>query len=228
MSPSQSGLLLPYSEAFRFLSSHDLPLARGELAKSPSDASKIASKLGYPVALKLVSPQVSHKTEAKGVKLRVASTDVENVFLELMDNAKKHYPNAQIDGVLVQEMINEGVEVIVGVSRDAQFGPIILFGIGGIFVEIFDDVSMRLPPITSYDAEEMISEVKGHKLLQGFRGKPKADTEALIDVLLKVSKLAVDKGTEISEMDLNPVIVGYRHDGAKIVDARIFMRQKGS
>jgi acyl-CoA synthetase (NDP forming) len=226
MRSSRSTKLLTYSEANLLLSKYGLPLATGEIATSPFEASRIAAKLGNRVALKIISSQITHKTEAKAVKLNVANAEVEKAFGEIVENARKYDLKAQIDGVLVQEMIPDGVEVIVGVSRDAQFGPVILFGIGGIFAEILNDVSLRLPPITDYDAEEMIAKVKGHKLLQGFRGRPKADTNALIDVLLKVSKLTVDARRELSEMDLNPVIVGYQDSGAKVVDARIFMLQK--
>ena len=144
-------------------------------------------------------------------------------YQEVIDNVRKFNPKAQVKGVLVQEMVQDGYEVIVGISKDPQFGPTILFGLGGIFTELLRDVSLRVPPITRYDAEDMVKEIKGYRVLQGFRGKPKADLESIIDVLLKVSRLSIDLRESIKEMDINPLIVLPEGMGAKAVDTRIVM-----
>ncbi len=221
---SMKGKLLSYTETLNLLSSYGIPLARGEIAKSPDEASKIAEQIGFPVVLKVVSPQVVHKTEAGAVKLKLTSSEeVKKAFQEIVENVKRYDSRAEIEGVLVQEMVEDGVETIIGVSRDPQFGPVILFGLGGIFVEVLRDVSLRLPPLTVYDAEEMVREIKGYRLLEGFRGRPKADVKALVELLLKVSRMVVELKDRILEMDLNPVMVRAEGLGAKVVDARIFV-----
>jgi acetyltransferase len=138
-----------------------------------------------------------------------------------LENAKRYKPDARIDGVLVQEMVQGGTEVIVGVSRDPQFGPTVMFGLGGIFVEVYQDVSLRVAPLTSTDAEEMIDEVKGSVLLRGYRGKERSDVEGLIDAILKVSRLAMDLREEVMELDINPLIILGEGSGVKAVDALI-------
>jgi len=141
----------------------------------------------------------------------------------VVDNSRKYDPKAEIRGVLVQEFIHDGIETIVGMSHDSQFGPTIVFGLGGIFVEVLEDVSLRVAPITEDDAKEMIKEIKGFKVLQGFRGKPKADIKAIVDVLLKISNLSMDLRDLIFEIDVNPLIVLEEGKGVKAADALVVL-----
>jgi len=202
-------------------------LAKGRVATSSDDAVNVAKSVGYPVALKAVSRQVSHKTEASAIRLGVKSDgELLQAFDEVTGNLKKYDPKAEVTGVLVQEMLGGGTEVIVGTTRDPQFGPVALFGLGGILVEVLKDVSLRVLPITRYDAEMMVKEIRGYKVLEGFRGRPRADIQAIVDILLKVSKLATEMEATVSELDLNPVIVLPEGKGAKVVDAR-FVVSKG-
>lgn len=221
MSIGQETKTLTYMESVQILSKYDIPVARGDLAGSPEEAARIAVSLGYPVALKVISSQVSHKTEAKGVQLDVKTeSDLVRSYHELTENVMRYDPSADIAGVLVQEMAKGGTEVIVGLSRDPQFGPVILFGLGGIFVEVLKDASLRFPPIGRSEATEMIKELKGHEILEGFRGRPRADTEAVVDILLKVSRLSTELKESVLEMDLNPIMVQPEGKGAKVIDAR--------
>jgi len=227
LSGSKAFKILPYEQCVEILARYSIPLAKGKIASSPEEAVKITENIGYPVALKVISPQIIHKTNAKVLKLGIRNeSELINAYDEIIKNAKQYNPNAEIQGVLVQEMIGSGTEVIVGISRDVQFGPVILFGLGGIFVEVLKDVSLRVLPITRYDAEEMIREIKGYKILEGFRGRPKADIEAIIDILLKVSNLALDLKESILEMDLNPIIVYEEGKGAYVVDVRMFFQRE--
>lgn len=210
-----------YAEVVGILASYGIPLANGGIARTQEEATSIATKIGYPVAIKAISGEVSHKTEADAVRLDLKDdSELARAYDEVINNLVRYNPKAEIAGVLVQEMVKSGTEVIIGVSRDPSFGPVLLFGLGGIFVELLKDVSLRLPPITRQDAEEMVREIKSYKILDGFRGKPKADVEAIVDILLKVSRLSVDLKDSIAEMDLNPVIVQSEGNGAKVVDAR--------
>jgi len=199
------------------LASFGIPIAKGGVAKSPEEAIAIARRTGYPVALKAISPDVSHKTEAKAIALDVKSdVELSAAYNKVTENLRRYNPGAAITGVLIQEMLKNGTEVIVGMSRDPQFGPVILFGLGGIFVEVLKDVSLRVLPITRFDAEEMVKEIKGYRILEGYRERPKADVEAIVDILLKVSKMSTEMKDSILEMDLNPVIVQSEGNGAKV------------
>lgn len=218
--------VLTEQESKSLLSLYSVPCTQEALARNPDEAVAIANRIGYPVAMKVQSPQIPHKTEARVIRLGIHSDgEVRNGFQELLENASKWDPQARIDGVLVQEMVKEGVETIVGVSSDPQFGPTILFGLGGIFVEVLKDVSMRIAPLTRRDAEEMVREVKGFPILQGARGRPKADLDALVDVLLSLSKLAIDSGGRISQLDINPLVVLEEGQGAKAVDALVLLEK---
>ena len=213
-------------ESKNLLSYYGIPIPKEALAKSPEEAREVATRIGYPVALKVDSPQILHKTDAHAIRLNLRNeAEMINAYHQVITNSKKYDPKAEIRGVLVQEMIEEGREVIVGLSRDPQFGPILVFGLGGVFVEVLKDVSMRPVPIARFDAEEMIREIRGHKVLDAFRGKPEADKEAIIDTLLKLSKLSTDLGDDISEIDINPLIVLEKGKGAKAADALIVLRE---
>lgn len=207
-------------EAKQVLAAYGIPVTREEMVGSVEEAVAAARRIGFPVALKIQSPDIPHKTEAGGIRLNLRTeADVREAYEAVMRNAETHAPQAAIAGVLVQEMLAGGVEVIVGVVRDPVFGPCVMFGLGGIFVEALQDVSFRMAPLAAGDAEEMIREVKARRVLEGMRGKPAADIGALIDVILKVSQLAVDFADEIAELDINPLLVFPR--GARVADALI-------
>ena len=193
---------------------------------SADEARVAAEALGYPVVMKIVSADILHKTEIGGVLLHLNSPQaVVNGFNTLMRRAKKAKPEARLDGVLVAPMVTDGVETILGVQRDPIFGPVVLFGLGGIFVEVFKDVAMRLAPFTEDVAAQMIREIKGFALLQGVRGKGPADIEALIHTLTKLSAFASANADRLESLDLNPFLVRPQGEGAVAVDALIVPRQ---
>jgi len=184
-----------------------------------------AKEIGYPVVLKVNSPDILHKTDAGAVRLNLADeAAVRQAYDQVTANAKKHKPSARISGVLVQEMVAGGTEVIIGVSRDPHFGPTIVFGLGGVFVEALHDVTMRILPIERPDAEHMLEEIQGKKLLKGFRGRPPADELALVEAILRVGRLAHDHRDRILEMDVNPLVVFDKGKGAKALDALIVLK----
>lgn len=221
----ESGLLVsgdPLSEydAKKILTAYGIQTTREGLATSASEAVRIAHEIGYPVVLKIQSPHIPHKTEAGGIKLNLScDSEVRRAYRDVIANARKYMPDAVIQGVLVQEMLKGGVEVIIGVTEDPVFGHAVMFGLGGVFVEALKDVSFRLAPLSRNDVREMMEEVKGRRVLDGMRGKPPSDIEAIIDVILKVSQLVTDYGDRIKELDINPLIVFPQ--GAKVVDALI-------
>ena len=208
-------------EAKRLCALYGLPVTRFEVAKSEDEAVEAARRIGFPIVLKVISPQVLHKSDVGGVILNLKDEEgVREAYRRIHENVKAEVPGAVIEGILVQEMAPSSTEVIVGAIKDPTFGPTIMFGLGGIFVEILRDVSFRLVPIERVDAEEMIGEIKAYKILEGARGMPKADKEALIEILLKTSEMLMDI-PEIKELDLNPIMVYEK--GAKIVDARVIL-----
>jgi len=213
--------LLTEVESKDILEEAGIPTARARLASSAQQAAEIAQEIGFPVALKIVSPDISHKSDIGGVKLGLKTTEeVTAAFDEIIAAAEKAQPKAKVDGVSVQQMARPGVEVIMGMTQDPQFGPVLMFGLGGIFVEVLKDVSFRLVPIAARDARQMVQEIKGHPLLEGYRGQEPADIEALERLLLRLSDF-IEKHPEISELDLNPIFA-YK-DGALAVDARIVL-----
>jgi acetyltransferase len=193
------------------------------LAVSEDEAASIAEKMGYPVVMKIVSTQILHKTDAGGVVLGLKSKqEVRQAFREIVKRAKSYDPDAVIDGVLVERMAPPGEEVILGLNR-YDIGPLLMFGLGGIFVEVFKDVAFRLAPIGRTEAGRMIREIRGFKLLSGFRGRPMADLEALERAVVSLSDLAVNH-PEISEMDINPLLVHGEGKGATVVDCRMILK----
>ncbi len=212
-------------ESKQITNAYGIGTSKEFVVNSADEAVKSAKEIGYPVVCKIVSPDILHKTDAGGIKLNLQSDEeVKQAFDEIMKNAKAYKADAKIIGINVQGMAKEGItEVIVGLTTDPQFGPALMFGLGGIFVEIYKDVSFRVCPITEYDAREMIEEIKAFPILDGFRGRPKADVDMLIDILLKSSKLATDF-PEIDQMDLNPIIVYEKGKGCAVVDARIILK----
>ncbi|HWQ78288.1 MAG TPA: acetate--CoA ligase family protein [Anaerovoracaceae bacterium] len=207
-------------EASRLLSEAGIDMAGCRVAAGVSEAEAIAETIGFPVVMKVLSADIQHKTDAGCVFIGVENKqDVVKTYETIMGNAKKHAPAAHIDGVLIQEMAASGLEIIAGLKRDPQFGPVILVGMGGIYVEVFHDVSMRLIPVSRDDIEEMLKETKVIKLIEGARGKV-YDKAALIDALLRLSELAV-KRTDIEEIDINPLFLYEEGKGLKGVDALI-------
>jgi len=216
---SEGRSLLSEVEAKEVLQEAGVPVVKTLLATSQKQARELAAEVGYPVVLKIVSPDISHKSDVGGVKVGLANGKaVGDAYKEIVANAKKAVPGAKIAGVAVQPMAKSGTEVIVGMTTDPQFGPVIMFGLGGIMVEILKDVSFRIVPVTERDANQMIGEIKAHAVLDGARGQPPADKAALKSAILKVSDF-VEQHPEVRELDLNPMFV--YPDGALAVDARI-------
>ena len=211
--------LLTEIEAKELLHGAGIPVARTVLAKTEAEARAEAEKLGYPVVLKIVSPDITHKSDVGGVKVGIATpAAVTEAFNEIVTNAKSAEPEAKISGVAVQQMAPAGTEVIVGMTTDDQFGPVVMFGLGGILVEVLKDVTFRVVPLAERDAAQMIDEVKGQAVLDGVRGQPPVDRAAIRSALLKVSAF-VEANPDVRELDLNPMMV--YADGAIAVDARI-------
>ncbi|MFC2008286.1 acetate--CoA ligase family protein [Chloroflexota bacterium] len=191
------------------------------LATSKEEAISISKKLGFPVVLKIATPDVTHKSDDGGVKLGLTtSKQVGKAYDDIFTVIRQKYPEVAIHGVSVQKMARPGVEVIIGMSKDAQFGPVLMFGLGGILVEILKDVSFRIVPLTRRDAREMIREIKSYPLLEGYRGQEPADVSYLEELLLKVSQF-VEENPEIKELDINPLFA--YSDGAIAVDARVML-----
>ena len=213
--------LLTEIESKELLKAARIPVVETKLATSKTEAMELAKKMGFPVVMKIVSPDVVHKSDSGGVKLNILNaTQAGKAYSEILASVKKHYPKAKIVGITVQKMAKQGIEVIIGMTKDAQFGPVIMFGLGGILVEVLKDVSFRIVPMTRRDAAEMISEIKGFPILKGYRGQDPADVPFLEELIVKVSDF-VDKNPEIKELDLNPVFA-YK-SGALAVDARIIL-----
>jgi acyl-CoA synthetase (NDP forming) len=211
---------LASGDSFRLLAGYGIGVARFRLSRTKEEAIRAAEELGGPVALKIESPAIRHKTEIGALRLDVRAPDeVGQAYDELSARARAHAPQVEILGVLVQEMIRDGTEVVVGVHQDPQFGPVVMVGLGGIFVEVLGDVAFRAAPLGREDAEEMLGELRGRRLLEGARGRPPADVPALIDVLLAVSRLAVDGDGQVAELDINPLLLLPRGRGAVAVDA---------
>jgi acyl-CoA synthetase (NDP forming)/GNAT superfamily N-acetyltransferase len=217
---------LTTAEVQRVLAAFGVPLAPGAIAQSADEAAELAARIGYPVAAKLAARQVQHKTDAGLVRTSLADESALRAAVEdILTRGRAICGNDGIEGVLVQAMVNGGVETLVGVAHDPAFGPLVGFGLGGTSVELFGDVHFRITPLTDRDAEELVSEPRGAKLLHGYRGRPPADVGALRDLLLRISRLA-DDVREVSELDLNPVMALEEGKGCVVVDARIFVREK--
>ena len=211
--------LLSEVEAKGLLHDAGVPVARTVLATSEEEARAQADDIGYPVVLKIVSQDISHKSDVGGVKVGIADGDeVVAAYNEILANAMAAVPDARIAGIAVQQMAPDGTEIIVGMTTDPQFGPVLMFGLGGILVEVLKDVTFRVVPLEERDAAQMIDEIQGKAILDGVRGQPAADKKAIKDAIMKVSAF-VDANPDIAELDLNPMLV--YPDGAIAVDARI-------
>ncbi len=218
---SEGRKVLLEHEAKALIGDYGIPVTRVKVAKSEDEAVEFAREIGLPVVLKIVSPDVLHKSDVGGVKVNLKTEEeVRRAYREIIENVKSKVPNARIVGILVQEFAPSGVEVIIGLIRDPQFGPTVMFGLGGVFVEVFKDVSFRVAPLTERDAYEMIEEIKGKVLLEGYRGTQPADKKAIVDALIKVGQIGLEI-PEIKEMDLNPIMA--YPTGIKVVDARVIL-----
>ena len=226
---SRDEATLSEHEAKRLIEQWGVPTVTERLATSEDEAVDAAREIGYPVVVKVNSPDILHKTEAGALRVGLHSDDaVRAAYRDVVSNAESYSPGARIDGVLVGEMVRDATEVIVGVTYDSQLGPVLLFGMGGILVEVMRDVALRVCPISRLDAEEMIAEVRGSRLLRGFRGQPEADVDALVETLVQVSDLAVHLDGVIEELDINPLAVLPKGRGVKALDALVTLKRDDS
>lgn len=210
-------------DALRLLSSYNLSVIAHRLATSPDEAAMAAQDLGCPVAAKVVAPGLIHKSDVGGVRLDLATPrDAAAAFSAIRDALRMHDPTCTIHGVLIAKMATPGIEVIVGMVRDLQFGPAVMFGLGGVFVEVYKDVVFRLPPLSMAESRAMLLEVKAAPLLTGYRGRPPRDLDALAACACTVARVAAEH-PEIQAIDLNPIIA--HEQGCVIVDAKILVRQ---
>ncbi len=213
-------------ESKEFVQASGIPVVQARLATSQREAVAIAAEMGFPAALKIVSPEIIHKSDVGGVRLGLKSrAEVRRAYSEIVSAARMANPAAHILGVSVQAMAPPGIEVILGMTQDPQFGPVLMFGLGGVMVEVLKDVAFRLVPLNRYDARQMIREIRGYPILNGYRGHEPADVAALEDSLLKLSRF-IDAHPEVNELDLNPVFA-YR-DGVLAVDARVVLKPEGA
>lgn len=209
------------AEAREVLEAYGIPLPKTALAKNADEAVAYAEKIGYPVVMKIASPDILHKTDIGGVKLNLTSAaEVRDAFDLIMYRAVRHMPDANIWGCQIQQMVKGGRETIIGVNRDPQFGPLLMFGLGGVYVEAFKDVTFRVAPIDRREAKEMISEIRSYALLRGVRGEPPADIDGIVDTLLRVSQLVTDF-PEIVELDINPLLAFPAGQGVLGLDMRL-------
>ena len=214
-------------EAKQIFEAYQLPVTHSRVAKTEDEAVKLAVEIGYPVVMKIVSPQILHKSDAGGVKVNIKDeTAVRATYNTILQNAKAYKADADIHGILVQEMAPLGIEVILGSVNDATFGPTVMFGLGGIFVEVLKDVTFRVAPFSKKQALEMMAEIKGAPILQGVRGELPRDTNALADAICRYAYMVLDLSDEISESDANPVMVYENGKGLKVVDARVILKKK--
>jgi acetate---CoA ligase (ADP-forming) len=212
-------------EASEILQHYGFPILKSSLVKSPVELDEAIEKVGFPVAMKISSPDIVHKFDAGGVMLKIKTKEeAQKAFVKIVDNAKQFDPSAKIDGVLMEQMAEKGVEVILGAARDSKFGPICMFGLGGTFVEAIKDVTFRIAPMWEISAERMINTIKTYKLLTGVRGAPPSDIEAIKDCLIRLSQLVSDH-PEIAELDINPLIVYPKGEGCVVADSRMLLKK---
>jgi acyl-CoA synthetase (NDP forming) len=219
LAKSEGRTVLTEIESKQVLAAAGIPVAEAHLAADAEEAAKAAKKVGFPVVIKIVSPDITHKSDVGGVRIGLDSKkDVQAAFEEMMEAVRSKQPDARIAGVAVQAMAPTGTEVIVGVSKDPQFGHVIMFGLGGVLVEVLKDVAFRIVPLEARDARQIVREIKGYPVLEGVRGQGPADVAALESLILKLSEF-VEANPQVEELDLNPVFV--YGDGVIAVDARI-------
>jgi acyl-CoA synthetase (NDP forming) len=211
-------------EALAVAEAYGISVPKTSLAQSVKEALSAAAELRYPVVLKVSSPDVLHKSDIGALKVNVANDfELRRAYREVLANVESRLPDAEIRGVMVQEMITGGREVILGMNRDPQFGPLLMFGLGGIYVEVLKDLAFRLTPLGRPDAVQMVEEIRSYPLLHGVRGQPRADIEAIVDDLLRLSQLVTD-WSNIEELDINPLMVLEAGRGAIAADVRILTK----
>ena len=214
--------ILDVVESQKFVEAYGIRFSPSGVAKNENEAVAIANKLGYPVVMKVISPQAVHKTDVQGVRVGIDDDyEVREAYKRIHNSVKSAFPNAKIKGMQIQRQ-EAGYEVIVGGKRDPQFGPVIMFGLGGVLVEILGDISVRICPITKKDALEMIHELRAYPMLTGFRGRKAANLDAIVNVLLKVSNMLI-KEKKLLELDLNPMFAGCK--GIIGADARVILQR---
>jgi 4-hydroxybutyryl-CoA synthetase (ADP-forming) len=212
-------------EGYSVLQAYGFPVPKSILVNSEDEAVKAATEIGFPVVMKISSKDIIHKSESGGVKVGLKNPDdVKNAYTTILSNVKNYNPNAKIEGVLVQEMVTNSKELILGAKQDKLFGPLLMFGLGGIYVEILKDVNFRLAPISESEALEMIESIKTISLLKGARGEKSSDIASVVDCLLRLSQLLVDF-PEIEEFDINPLLVLEEGRGSRVVDVRIGLKK---
>lgn len=220
---SEGRAVLTEVESKEFLKAAGIDVIDTKLATSREEAISISRRFGFPVVLKIASPDIVHKSDAGGVRLGLKTAgEAGKAYAQILQAIRQNHPEARIQGVVVQKMARPGVEVIIGMSKDDQFGPVLMFGLGGILVEVLKDVSFRIVPLSRRDAAEMLREIRGYPLLEGYRGQEAVDISCLEKWLLKVSDF-VEKNPEIRELDLNPIFA--YSDGAVAVDARVILEE---
>jgi acyl-CoA synthetase (NDP forming) len=214
---------IPEAQALELLRAYKLPLLRHTIVKSREEILEASRTISYPVAMKIVSQDIVHKTDVGGVMLNLTPDNMPQAFDAMMKTVQHNAPTAKLDGVLLAEMApKNGFEFVVGVNKDPTLGHLIMFGLGGVFVEVLKDVSFRLAPLTAQDAHEMIQEIKSSKLIRGTRGLPALDVEAVVDCILRISQLVTDF-PQIKELDINPLLVLPKGEGVRVLDARIVL-----
>jgi acetyltransferase len=218
-----SHLHLPVNEAEEILRIYGFPVVQNKLATSPGEAAAFAAEIGFPVAMKIISDDIVHKSDIKGVYLDIKSeTETRKAYKEIIENIVAARPDARIRGIQISKMIASGEEVILGIKRDPSFGPVIMFGLGGVYVEVYRDVSFRIAPVDHFLADSMIRQIKSFKILDGIRGKPRRDITSVRECLMRLSQLALEC-PQIAELDINPLIVLEETKGCYVADARIML-----
>lgn len=209
------------TEAKELLKEYGIPVPDFKLIKSEDEINRLAKEISFPIVMKIVSPDIIHKSDAGGVKIGLKDEkEAKIAYQEIIFKAKKYNEKVKISGVIAYPMVPQGTEIIIGMMKDPCFGPTIMFGLGGIFVEVLKDISFRIIPLGERDAQEMIAEIKGYRILKGARGEAPKDIEAIKNLLMKLSKLTMEN-PEIKEIDLNPVFVFEK--GAQVIDARMIL-----
>lgn len=216
--------ILTEYESKQILSLWDVSVAETKLATTELEAVDAAREIKYPIVMKVASPDITDKSEVDGIRIGISSEiEVRQAFEDLKINAKSQQKDADIHGVVIQKYVPDATEVVIGVIQDPSFGPTVTFGLGGVWIEVLEDMSYRLSPVSAEDAEEMIKEINGYQILAGVRDRQPVDIEGIVDVIKKTSELPVEF-REIFEIDLNPVFAFNRGDGATVVDAKITLR----
>jgi len=215
-------MLMDFNNTKKLLGKYKLPLVSSLLAKTKEDAIKLSKKIGFPLILKIFSPDIIHKSDVGGVKIGIGDEEaLVQGYEEIIKNVKKKKPRAKIEGILLQKM-EEGKEVIVGMKNDPQFGATIMFGLGGVFVEVLKDISFRIAPVDKKEALNMIKEIKSYKILEGVRGEKGVNINDLVNIIIKTSDMVL-KNKKIIELDFNPIIADEKK--AVVVDARIIVEK---